>query len=170
MVAPDRAVWVSEELLPRARDIYDETKLAAEKICCAAAEAGLPSVSLRISRCFPEPENLLAIYRLHRGIDARDVARAHVLALESDIDGFEVFNISAASRFERRECDELFTAADRVILSHYPWAGEAFARRNWLLPRRIDRVYAINKAQRMLGYRPQYNFETLFDTDEQRPR
>ena len=31
LVPTDRAVWVDEELLPRPRDIYDETKLADRK-------------------------------------------------------------------------------------------------------------------------------------------
>ena len=162
MVAPDRAVWVTEELLPIARDVYDETKLAAEQICRTAAKEGLSCVSLRMSRCFPEADELTAIYRLYRGVDVRDVAHAHALALETDIDGFEAFNISAAPAFPRSVCRELFTSADKVIAHHYPWAPDAFARRGWLLPRRIDRVYVIDKARRMLGYRPRYNFDSLF--------
>ena len=169
MVVPDRAAWVSEELQPVPRDIYDETKLAAEQICSSAAKAGLPCVSLRISRCFPEPDNLTAIYRLYRGADARDIAHAHALALESEIDGFEIFNISAESAFARGECAELFNAVDQVILRHYPWTATEFERRGWVLPNCIDRVYAIDKAQRMLGYRPRYNFETLFDRGGQSP-
>ncbi|MBL0124724.1 MAG: NAD(P)-dependent oxidoreductase [Betaproteobacteria bacterium] len=169
MVAADHAVWVTEELSPVARDIYDETKLAAEQICRTAALAGLPCISLRMSRCFPEPDELMAIYRLYRGVDARDVAKAHLLALESDIGGFEIFNISAAPVFRRNECEELFASADRVIARHYSWSTAAFAHRSWSLPKRIDRVYVINKAERMLGYRPQFNFESLFDPDETGP-
>jgi nucleoside-diphosphate-sugar epimerase len=169
MVAADRAVWVTEELSPIARDIYDETKLAAEQICRAAAIAGLPCISLRMSRCFPEPDELTAIYRFYRGVDARDVAEAHLLALESDIGGFETLNISAATAFQRSECEELITAADQVIVRHYSWSEAAFARRGWTLPTRIDRVYVIDKAKRILGYRPRYNIESLFDPGESAP-
>jgi len=169
MVAADHAVWVTEELLPIARDVYDDTKLAAEQICRSAAAAGLACISLRMSRCFPEPDELMAIYRLYRGVDARDVAQAHLLALEVELDGFEIFNISAAPVFQRDECAELLVSADRVIRRHHSWSMEAFARRGWALPKHIDRVYVISKAERMLGYRPRYNFESLFGSGELTP-
>jgi nucleoside-diphosphate-sugar epimerase len=40
-------------LLPNPRDIYDETKIAAEKLCLEASRNGLSSISLRMSRYFP---------------------------------------------------------------------------------------------------------------------
>jgi UDP-glucose 4-epimerase len=36
-----------------------------------------------MGRCFPEPAPAMALARLHRGIDARDVAEAHALALDT---------------------------------------------------------------------------------------
>lgn len=166
MVVPDRAVWVTEELQPVARDIYDETKLAGEELCRDATAAGLPCISLRMSRCFPEPDNLMAVYRLYRGVDIRDVARAHAHALESAIDSFEIFNVSAAPAFRRDECTQLSDAADEVITRHFPWAARAFSARRWQLPTRIDRVYVVEKAERLLGFRPEYNFDALFDSRE----
>ena len=162
MVDPSRAVWVTESLTPIARDIYDETKLAAESACDAAARAGLPCISLRMSRCFPEPEDLLAIYRLYRGVDARDVAAAHRLAVESPLAGFEVFNVSAATPFGESDVVDLKRDAAAVIRRSYPWVDDEFARRGWALPVTIDRVYVVEKARRMLGYQPQYGFESLF--------
>jgi len=164
MVSNDRAVWVTEELEPVPRDIYDETKIAAEGECATAARAGLPCIALRMSRCFPEPQDLMAIYRLYRGVDPRDVAHAHALALTSDLKGFHVFNISAATPFQPEDTQELLSNAGRVILRYYPWAEREFARRGWQLPESIDRVYAIEKAQEMLAYTPEYNFPSLFDT------
>ena len=95
------AAWVTESLVPQPRDVYDETKLAAEQACREAARAGLACVSLRMSRCFPEDPRLVAIYRLYRGVDARDVAQAHELALTAELADFEVFNVSARSPFAR---------------------------------------------------------------------
>lgn len=162
MVDPLRAVWVTEALTPVARDIYDETKLAAETACATAARAGLPCISLRMSRCFPEPENVLAIYRLYRGVDARDVANAHRLALESSLAGFEALNISAVTPFCESDMVDLKRDAAAVIRRLYPWVDDEFARRGWALPVTIDRVYVVEKARRMLGYQPQYGFESLF--------
>lgn len=77
LVPADRAVWVDESLPPRPRDVYDQTKLAAEVL---VARAAVPGVTLRIARCFPEPLETLARYRLYRGVALADVAAAHMLA------------------------------------------------------------------------------------------
>ncbi len=158
----DEAVWVTEALVPRPRDIYDETKLAAEESCREAAAQGLACVSLRMSRCFPEEPRLVAIYRLYRGVDAEDVAQAHELALAPGRDGYEVYNVSAPTPFTRADCPRLFRDAASVVLEHHPWAEAEFKRRGWALPRSIDRVYVVEKAVAGLGYRPLHDFATLF--------
>jgi len=155
------AAWVDETLTPQPRDVYDETKLAAEEACREAARAGLPCTSLRMSRCFPEEPRLVAIYRLYRGVDAEDVAQAHELALTAAGGGFEVFNVSAPTPFRRDDCRRLFEDAGSVLLERYPWAEAEFAGRAWQLPRSIDRVYVVDKAIAGLGYRPQHDFAAL---------
>jgi nucleoside-diphosphate-sugar epimerase len=163
LVHPNKAVWVTEELLPYPRDIYDETKIAAEKLCLKASEKGLSCISLRMSRCFPEKEDLMAIYRLYRGVHELDVALAHELALFSSIQGYEVFNISSQSPFRQEEVEELKKNADIVMLRHFPWAEEEFFKKGWTLPKTIDRVYVVEKARKVLGYHPSHNFsERLF--------
>jgi nucleoside-diphosphate-sugar epimerase len=165
LVPADRAVWVTEDLVPRPRDIYDTTKIAAEEACRAASGTSLTCVSLRIARCFPEPAEQLAIYRLHRGIDLRDVAEAHRLALTADLPTFELLNVAAATPFAISDARALFLDATTVIRNRIPWAAAAFEHRGWRLPRSIDRVYATDKARLMLGYRPRFNFDSLFETD-----
>lgn len=160
--AAGEAVWVTEALEPRPRDIYDETKLAAEESCRAAAANGLACVSLRMSRCFAEEPRLVAIYRLHRGVDAEDVAQAHELALAPGHAGYEVYNVSAPTPFTRADCPRLFADAASVIRERHPWVEAEFQRRCWALPRSIDRVYVVDKAIAGLGYRPVHDFATLF--------
>lgn len=157
----DEAVWVTEELEPRPRDIYDETKLAAETLCRQAAEEGLLScTALRISRCFPEPDHLVATYRLYRGVDLRDVGQAHRLALEQAGHGYEVYNVSARSPFRREDCAELLRDGPAVLRRRTPWLEAAFRARSWPVPARIDRVYVVDKAGRELGYAPRFNLDT----------
>ena len=165
LIPREKAVWVTENTTPIPRDIYDETKIAAEKECFHATQSGLTCISLRISRCFPEPERLMAIYRLHRGVDSRDVATAHELALLSDIKGFHIFNISAETQFQQEDTRELYSDAGNVLLKYYPWAEMKFAKREWQLPKSIDRVYVIEKAQKILGYKPKYNFDSMFNQE-----
>lgn len=162
MLPQGAAVWVTESLAPRPRDIYDETKLAAEEACREAARAGLHCVALRMSRCFPEEPRLVAIYRLYRGVDAEDVAQAHELALAAPADGFAVFNVSAPTPFAESDCARLFADAAAVVQERLPWAAAEFARRGWQLPASIDRVYVVERAIAGLGYRPLHDFASLF--------
>jgi UDP-glucose 4-epimerase len=160
--ADGAAVWVTESLPVRPRDVYDQTKLAAEEACRAATGAGLACVSLRMSRCFPEDPRLVALYRLYRGVDAQDVAQAHELALTADLPTFEIFNISAPPPFQATDCRALFADAGSLLVDHFPWVRAEFARRGWLLPQSIDRVYVVDKAIDQLGYRPVHDFCSLF--------
>jgi UDP-glucose 4-epimerase len=95
-------------------------------------------------------------------VDAEDVAQAHELALDAAGEGFEVFNVSAPTPSRRGDCRRLLEDAASVILEHHPWAADEFARRSWMLPRSIDRVYVVEKAISGLGYRPQHDFAALF--------
>ena len=159
----DRAVWVTEALVPPPRDVYDVTKLAAEELCARfVRDAGLPSICLRTARFFPEAPDLVAAYRLSRGVDVRDAAAAHLLALEDRTIRFEICNVSARSPFVEADLPELLVDAPSVIRHYYPWAESAFAARGWRLPASIDRVYVIAKAEETLGFRPVYGFESLF--------
>lgn len=159
MAPKDKAVWVTEELVPQPRDIYDITKIAAEQLCRHfASEAELPVICLRTSRFWDEAPRLKAIYRLYRGVDVRDAAEAHLLALRSADIQYEVFNISAQSPFHESDAESLLREPWKMILRYFPQAQNVFERMGWALPENIDRVYDITKAKRLLGYRPRYNF------------
>ncbi|HEY7093472.1 MAG TPA: NAD(P)-dependent oxidoreductase [Ktedonobacterales bacterium] len=165
-LVPDgqEAVWVTEDLTPRPRDIYDITKLAAEELCrLFARDHGLPAICLRVSRFFEQSPDLMASYRLYRGADVRDIAAAHLLAARNQDIAFNIFTISARSPFQQEDTAELPTDAPAVIRRYYPEAEEVFRAQGWTLPTSIDRVYVTEKAERLLGYAPQYNFAELLD-------
>ncbi len=170
LVSNKHAVWVTEDLLPRPRDIYDVTKIAAEGLCeIYANNYDLPCISLRVSRYFPESDYLLAIYRLYRGVDVRDAAAAHILAMTVEKKGYEVFNISSLSPFSKDETYNLFHDAPSVLSRHFPNINELFAEKGWKLPKSIDRVYSIDKAKKILNYRPNFNFDTLIRYQKRLP-
>ncbi|MCQ4164532.1 NAD-dependent epimerase/dehydratase family protein [Tahibacter harae] len=156
-----RAAWVDEELPPRPVSIYHRSKLAAEASLSAAARAGMSVTALRMSRCFPEPAPLMACYRLHRGIDARDVAEAHALALQNELPGLRRYIISGATPFQPEDAEALLHDAPAVLALRAPALVEAFRQRGWRLPRAIDRVYSPALAMRMLAWRPRYGFEEV---------
>jgi UDP-glucose 4-epimerase len=159
---PDRAAWITEQTAPQPSTIYHRSKLAAEALLRnAAADYGWSVSVLRMSRCFPEPIPQMAVYRLHRGVDARDVAAAHRLALADQRPGFWCYNISAATPFLVSDLIELKADASSVIARRAPALAAAFAERGWPLPSAIDRVYCAELAMRELGYRPAFGFEEL---------
>lgn len=157
------AVWVDEDLEPQPRDIYDATKLAAERLVAEAGNA-MTVTSLRMSRCFPEPPDLMARYRLHRGIDRRDVAEAHALAL-GRTGPPATYVISAATPFRRDHCQELLSDAPQVIERCFPGLAARMLAKGWEPPRSIDRVYDCGLATRDLTFVPRYGIESCLDGD-----
>ena len=98
-VEPESCTWIDEQTPPKPRSIYHRTKYAAEVMLESMACDALPVRVMRMSRCFPEPADAMALYRLHRGIDARDVGAGHALALSDQGGAFERFILSGATPF-----------------------------------------------------------------------
>jgi nucleoside-diphosphate-sugar epimerase len=169
--AQGHAAWVDEATAPRPRTIYHRSKLAAEQCLREAAVGhGLAVTVLRMSRCFPEPAALMAAYRLYRGVDARDVASAHALALAHTQAGLRTYVVSGATPFLPQDTAELGRDAPAVLRRRAPALVQAFSQRGWPLPRQIDRVYSPALALRELGWRPQYGFaEVLSQLDAGSP-
>ena len=156
-----RAGWVDEDLEPQPRTIYHRSKRAAEALLREAAAAGLAVTVLRIARCFAEPAPLMAAYRLHRGIDASDVAQAMVLALQGEVPPWRLFVVSGATPFLPTDAEALWHDAPAVLAQRAPALLQAFAQRGWLLPPRIDRIYSAARAQQGLGWQPRHGFDEV---------
>jgi len=152
------AAWVTEATPPQPRSVYHHSKLAAEQwLADAARAAGAPRLRiLRMSRCFPEAAPLMAVYRLHRGVDARDVARAHALALQDGGPATATWVISGATPFQPQDAQALWQDAPAVLAARAPDLVAWMARRGWPLPARIDRVYVPALAAQQLGWVAQH--------------
>jgi len=151
------AAWIDEQVEPLPRDIYDRTKLEAERLVTAAG-GSMSCTSLRMSRCFPEPAEQMAAYRLHRAIDRRDVAGAHALALVREGPP-ATYVISAATPFQREDAGELLRDAPSVIEHRCPGLIERMAARGWSPPASIGRVYDASLAARELGFHPHFGID-----------
>lgn len=106
----------------------------------------------------------MALYRLYRGVDARDLAQAFALALVAPLKVFDAFNISGESPFLEADCDQLIGDAATVLTARCPALVDEFARRKWPLPGSIDRVYVIVHARVLLGYAPAFGWQSALDT------
>jgi nucleoside-diphosphate-sugar epimerase len=155
------ATWVDEDLPPKPEDDYDRTKLEAEALAREFADARLSTVILRLARCFPEPDHLVAFYRMYGGVDRRDVAEAHLRAVAAPVRGSTTVNIAGPSPFAPDDVGGLWDDPWPVIERRAPGVRAGFEQRGWPLPGRIDRVYAIEKARRVLGYAPRYGIAEL---------
>jgi nucleoside-diphosphate-sugar epimerase len=165
-VEAGNCAWLDEDSQPRPRTIYHRTKLDAEQALAGFASPAFEVRVLRMARSFPEPADQMAIYRLHRGVDIRDVADAHLLALDNRGDPFQVFVVSAATPFLMEDRSALASDAPSVIRLRAPDVAAAFEKRGWRLPKTIDRVYFSGKARRLLGFTPKYGFaEVLAQLD-----
>ena len=155
------ATWADEDLPPKPEDEYDRTKLEAEALAAEAADIRMSTVILRLARCFPEPDHLVAFHRMYRGVDRRDVAEAHLRAVVAPVRGSITVNIAGPSPFQREDMDALWDEPWAVIERRVPGVRAGFEQRGWPLPGRIDRVYAIEKAGRILGYQPRFGIAEL---------
>jgi UDP-glucose 4-epimerase len=123
------AAWITEDVVPRPRNIYGVTKVAAEDLCeLFAGDSGLPCVVLRTSRFFPEADDSAAVRTaftdanvkvnelLYRRVDLADVVDAHLAAVERAPGiGFGRYIVSATAPFGPDDLSELHRDAPRVV-------------------------------------------------------
>ncbi|MEM9310148.1 MAG: NAD(P)-dependent oxidoreductase [Pseudomonadota bacterium] len=160
-IVPGACAWVDEETPPQPRSVYHRTKYAAEVMLEEMATDALPVQVMRVSRCFPESAEKMAAYRLHRGVDARDVGTAHALALKHHAAAFERFILSGSTPFHPKDCETLARDPRAVFEARAPDFLAAMDARGWPLPRSVDRVYSNAKAHERLGWRPRWGWEEV---------
>lgn len=150
----DEAVWVNEQTVPQPKTIYHKTKLQAESVLRTYAGKDLSISVMRMSRCFPEPVNIMAVFRLHQRVDYRDVAEAHILAAKfGEKKPFDTYIISAETPFLKSDLGDLLQDPESVIRERQPLLAREFDERAWKFPQSIDRVYDSSYARETLGWK-----------------
>jgi UDP-glucose 4-epimerase len=171
------AAWITEDVVPRPRNIYGVTKVAAEDVCeLIARDHGLPCVVLRTSRFFPEQDddaqrragyadaNLKVNELLYRRVDLADVVSAHAAALgKAPQIGFGRYIVSATTPFGPGDLAELRRNAPAVVERLFPDYPEVYARLGWEMLPGIGRVYVNARARAELGWQPRYDFRHALD-------
>jgi UDP-glucose 4-epimerase len=100
----------------------------------------------------------MAWYRLYRGVDRRDVADAHALALQR-AGPPTTYVISSATPFQREDCRGLLTNAPDVIDQRCAGLTGRAAVLGWHPPQSIDRIYDCGLASQELKYVPRFGIE-----------
>jgi len=171
------AIWIDEKVVPKPKNIYGVTKTAAEDMCqLFYRNHKLPCIVLKTSRFFPEEDdkkevrelyddlNIKANEYLYRRVDIEDVVSAHLQAMQNvENIGFEKYVISATSPFTKQNLKDLNQDAFKVVYSLYPDFEDIYARNDWKMMPRIDRVYVNSKARQELNWHPKYDFKYVLD-------
>jgi UDP-glucose 4-epimerase len=171
------AAWITEDVVPRPRNIYGVTKVAAEDLCeLVARDHQLPCLVLRTSRFFPEQDdsaqvrgayadaNVKVNELLYRRADLADVVSAHLAALARAAEiGFGRYIVSASTPFAPGDLAELRHDAPAVVERLLPDYRELYERLGWRMFPSIDRVYDSTRAQQELGWQPRYDFAAALD-------
>lgn len=173
--ADDPAAWITEDVVPRPKNIYGVTKTAAEDLCqLVHRDHDLPCIVLRTSRFFPEADddpaaralmsddNRKAVEYLHRRVALEDVVSAHLAALDRAAGiGFGRYVISATTPFTREDAGLLRTDAAAVLSRRVPGREDVFEGRGWRMPGGLDRIYDNDRARQQLGWSPTVGFAAV---------
>lgn len=147
---------IDEEHPLRPESHYALSKLAGETIAMQFARwSDIPFVALRISNIM-EPQDYerfprywddptIRSWNLWSYVDARDVAQAARLGLESDLEGSEAFLVAAADTCMTRRSGELM----REVYPAVPIRTELQGH---------ETLLAIDKARNLLGYAPRHSW------------
>jgi UDP-glucose 4-epimerase len=166
------AVWVTEDLTPRPKNIYGVTKTAAEDLCqLFHRNQDLPCIILKTSRFFPEQDdhpatrdtyddpNLKLNELLNRRADIEDIVTAHLAALEkAPALGFGRYIITATTPFTRADAHDLATDAAKVVRRLVPEYENVYEKRGWKMFPTIDRIYDNARARADLAWNPRHDF------------
>jgi UDP-glucose 4-epimerase len=172
------AAWITEDVVPVPKNIYGASKTAAESLCeLFARRHRLPTLILRTSRFFPEPDddpemrqrytpdNAQANELLYRRADIEDIVSAHLLAVErAPRLGFGRYIVSATTPFTQADLGELRRDAAAVVSRLFPDSAALLASKGWSMFPSLDRVYVNARARADLGWQPKHDFAHVLES------
>jgi nucleoside-diphosphate-sugar epimerase len=104
---------------------------------------------------------------LKGGVDDRDVAGAFLLGLEDQSITFDAFNIMAEVPFSTEESARFRQDPETFLEERFPGVAELVGEQGMDFGELVRMwgftYWSIEKAKRVLGYRPQYNFPEFFE-------
>jgi nucleoside-diphosphate-sugar epimerase len=152
---------IDEDLPREPFELYGLTKKLGEQMCLFATQRyGLSTICLRPGGICPEEAPLRQRFNhLFGCVDVRDVAQAHVLALDAPGEmRHETFVITADSPLCEVDPTQFFADRVGVLESLYPGIERLVADSSLDVSGQVE-WYTIEKAKRLLGYAPQFTFE-----------
>jgi nucleoside-diphosphate-sugar epimerase len=159
--APDE-LPLTEHVTRKPNDLYGATKEMGETLCETFSRSrGLRVISLRPPCFVPRTGDDYGVGLLTTYGDFRDVAQAHVRALDRGDMRCDAFYCTAPVPYTAEDARELRTDPRSVYLRHFPQARDLIlSRPETASPVRV--YYDIHRARAELGYEPQVDFASWF--------
>jgi nucleoside-diphosphate-sugar epimerase len=159
---------ITENLSLQPSDYYGFSKRVCEEIAAFYYRRhGIRTVAYRLGMFVPESFVGYGFRLLKGGVDDRDVAQAFLLGLDDTSITFDAFNVMAEVPFSTEEFGQWSREPESFLGERYPGVtrlveeqGADFGElvRMWAFT-----YWSIEKAKRVLGYRPRYNFPEFFE-------
>jgi nucleoside-diphosphate-sugar epimerase len=151
---------LDENLAREPVELYGLTKIIGEQLCrYASSTHDISSIVLRPGGIVPaEAYGPNQARYLGGAVDVRDVAQAHVLALEAPADiQHDVFIITTDSPLCRVDPDKFRDDPAAALENVVPGVAELAAKSKLRLSSDME-WYTVQKAKQVLGYKPKHNF------------
>ena len=158
---------ITEDVALDPSDFYGFSKKLCEEIAAFHARRhGVRTIAYRLGMFVPETFVRYGFRLLKGGVDDRDVAQAFLLGLEDSTTTFDAFNVMAAVPLSVEEFGRFGSEPEIVLEERFPGIrelveqyGEDFGAlaREWGFT-----YWSSERATRVLGYRPRYNFAEFF--------
>jgi nucleoside-diphosphate-sugar epimerase len=153
---------LTEHVERRPDDLYGATKEAGETFAeMFSRTRGLHVISLRPPCFIPRTGDEYGVGLLSTYGDFRDVAQAHVLALNRGDLRCDAFYCTAPVPYTREDAEALRTDPRAVYCRHFPEATDFILSRPET-EHPVHVYYDISRGRAQLGYDPQVDFERWF--------
>ena len=166
---PPEGSWavVTEDAPPLPEDVYGLSKQLCEEIARYHARAeAIRTTALRLGMFVPETFERYGFRLLFGGVDDRDVAQAVLLALEREpAGGFDCVNVMADTPLGGEDAPGMAAEPAAVIERHWPGSSDLFRAHDLDVEELVWgwALWPVEKAKRILGYRPRYRFDEFLE-------
>jgi nucleoside-diphosphate-sugar epimerase len=158
---------VTEELPLQPTDFYGMSKQLCENIAQMYNRShNIQTISYRLGMFVPENFIQYGFRLLKGGVDDRDVAQAFLLGFNNDSITFDAFNIMSEIPFTPEQFTRLKTEPTKIMEDYIPGAGQVLDQLGINVEELLQMwgytYCSSNKAKKLLGYRPKYNFVEFY--------
>jgi UDP-glucose 4-epimerase len=159
---------IKEDLSLKPSDYYGLSKSLCEEIAAFYYRRhGIRTIAYRLGMFVPESFVGYGFRLLKGGVDDRDVAQAFLLGLDNKSLTFDAINVMAEIPFSTEEFAEWSRQPESFLEERYPGVARLVEEQGASFEELVRMwgftYWSIEKAKRVLEYRPRYNFPEFFE-------